>query len=622
MPTREEDLIEANRQGLLTGQMKTDFDAAVSSGLITIPDQAPVQLQDLLIRQARGEEGLQPQITQMRGELNIPDVDRDVSGFQAIQPELPAGTSGISQAINVGGQIAGIPDLGTGLESFARGAQQGLLNVGQGIAGFAGIGGQDLEISRNIERERTRQITEPSPIAGGLGEIAGEVAALPFPAAQTVRGASALGAATGALVGEGTGEDPLQGAILGGVLGAGLKKAENIISSTLTRRSATRDQIRKTLEANIPDINNLGFELKESLVKGTSRVVKNNKLSKLIDQATDEGFDRGILAIATGANKETKTKIRSMLNIARKNIRSPLTRSEIRSSDVLGNSVLKRFNVVQRANTKAGKDIDRAATRFLKKQQFDKNTLRDQISQRLNAEGVIWDGGKSVNVKGSTFEGSGQAQKALNSIVSRFNNTGKDDAFEFHKMKRFIDEQVDFGKTSDKPLSRRSEGIIKGIRRDIDQQLDNISPVYDRANTNFKETIDAITPFNDLIGKKVQKLSDQDKASAIGTLIRRELGNAQSRIPVRAARKELERVSAKHGGRFSDDLESLIAVTNELERIGISKASTSFKEQISSAIPLSKTGAALQAGQAVIKKLSKKEENKALRLFEQIVGVK
>lgn len=37
MSTRQEDLIEADRRGLLTGEMKTDFDAAVKRGLISLP---------------------------------------------------------------------------------------------------------------------------------------------------------------------------------------------------------------------------------------------------------------------------------------------------------------------------------------------------------------------------------------------------------------------------------------------------------------------------------------------------------------------------------------------------------------------------------------------------------
>jgi len=37
---RKEDLIEANRRGLLTGQLKSDFDAAVTKGLITLPSDS------------------------------------------------------------------------------------------------------------------------------------------------------------------------------------------------------------------------------------------------------------------------------------------------------------------------------------------------------------------------------------------------------------------------------------------------------------------------------------------------------------------------------------------------------------------------------------------------------
>jgi hypothetical protein len=60
-----EDLIEANRRGLLTGQIKTDFDAAVGRGLISIPAQG-----DSITPKV-----VNPEFTEQQIETMLPPVD-------------------------------------------------------------------------------------------------------------------------------------------------------------------------------------------------------------------------------------------------------------------------------------------------------------------------------------------------------------------------------------------------------------------------------------------------------------------------------------------------------------------------------------------------------------------
>ena len=212
--------------------------------LRAIRDSAPpdprIALQDLIIEQSKGPtEARQQQITALRGKLGTPDTDRSVSGFEQVQTEQPSGSIG----------------------SFGRGVKQGVLNVGSGAlgAGAQALGAvgvdtgqfqQDLEASRSIDLQRTKQVTKESPISGFVGELVGEVAALPFPAARTAKVAAGLGAGTGALVAEGTDRDPLTGAAIGGFLGGALSKAEKFARS----RAADKDKIADLLKSGSADI--------------------------------------------------------------------------------------------------------------------------------------------------------------------------------------------------------------------------------------------------------------------------------------------------------------------------------------------------------------------------------
>ena len=100
---------------LSTARPESTFD------LSTAKRDPRLDLQDLLVRQSKGEQGLQPLITQMRRELNIPDTSADVSGSQPIQRETPASANPISAAITEG---AGFP-VGESIVSGARGIKEG-----------------------------------------------------------------------------------------------------------------------------------------------------------------------------------------------------------------------------------------------------------------------------------------------------------------------------------------------------------------------------------------------------------------------------------------------------------------------------------------------------------------
>ena len=127
--------------------------------------------------------------------------------------------------------------------AFGSNVEQGLLNIGCGILrGFGELRSslgdegadkflQDLEISQNIERQKTAQISEGEPIKSFAGEILGEVLGFPLGGGGASLGAKLLsGAATsaagGGLSAAGRGESGADVAIeagMGAVLDAVLQ---------------------------------------------------------------------------------------------------------------------------------------------------------------------------------------------------------------------------------------------------------------------------------------------------------------------------------------------------------------------------------------------------------------
>ncbi len=127
--------------------------------------------------------------------------------------------------------------------------------------------------------------------------------------------------------------------------------------------------------------------------------------------------------------------------------------------------------------------------------------------------------------KGSDVEDLKNVERTLSTVFRRMTGDKAPDAYELHRMKRFIDEQVAYGKVGE-GLTGKSESVLKSLRRDIDSALDNKFESYDKANTMYSDTIQALDDIQTVAGKRMD-LSGENANKALGTLMRRVLGNAQ-----------------------------------------------------------------------------------------------
>jgi len=277
--------------------------------------------------------------------------------------------------------------------------------------------------------------------------------------------------------------------------------------------------------------------------------------------------------------------------------------AENRPSDVAGDSLLERFKVVKQSNKEAGKRIDQVA-QGLKGQPID---LADATS---DFAGVLDDFGIDLVSDGKgglkpSFENSSVApgdRAPLREVIRQMNLQGRGgvDALTAHKMKRIIDDNVTFGKVKT-GLSGSVERALKDFRASIDNALDTTYPAYNQANTQYAETISVLNDFQDIAGKKTDlfgKNADKD----IGTLLRRVLSNARSRVPIMDSLRNIEEVAEKFppgplriGEKtplFKDDLLGQILFVDELDRQFGTPASTSFQGQVQQGVEQAAKGKA------------------------------
>jgi len=406
--------------------------------------------------------------------------------------------------------------------------------------------------------------------------------------------------------------------------GQAVSTAAKAVTEKLKKQSPTKQKIAQLIEEGSDDVSTAKFKLEESINAGAQRIVKDPVAVETIKQ----GFDEGVIAAIKGAPKAARTKMLQMVDILERGKANARVAIRERPTDVAGDSLLDRFKIVSQANRKAGSEIDSVA-KSLVKEKVDITPAVDKFVDDLDSIGVTIDSNLKPNFSGSDIEFSKAGRRLIKDIVARLNASPQQNAFSAHRLKRLIDETVTFGKNA-RGLAGRSEFIVKSLRRNIDQTLDTKFPEYNRVNTTYAETIEAIDSLQDVAGRKMD-LTGANADKAVGTLLRRLMGNAQSRVILLDSVDLIESVAQKNVPKgtkiLDDDLLSQVLFADELDAVFKPVARTSFQGQIGQAID---TGAktamfgpgmvAIEKGAGIAQGLRGINEANALKSIKQLLS--
>lgn len=310
------------------------------------------------------------------------------------------------------------------------------------------------------------------------------------------------------------------------------------------------------------DIAAAGFKLDDS-----GRVVKD----KVQQVALKAGIDEGAVAMIVSSSRATKARMGQMIEVLEKGKSNLEYRNFNPPQKVIGEAIDDRLKVIQKANKKAAEGLEEAAN-SLKGQPVDVSNAMDTFLADLKKEGIKINlkTGK-LNFSDSSIEGLGKAQNIIKTVFNRLYKT-KDpskNAYKAHLAKRFIDEQVTYGKTQ-AGMSGQMQGLIKRLRHNIDSALDAKFPEYDRVNTLYRETREVIDEVQSLAGPSVD-LTAGNTARALGTMSRKVLSNYASGQRMDTLFDTLDTVAKKYGEPLSsgidDNLRQLVSIEAEIRKM-------------------------------------------------------
>lgn len=327
------------------------------------------------------------------------------------------------------------------------------------------------------------------------------------------------------------------------------------------------------------------------------------------EAAVEAGRQRvpeGIVSTVQAADPATKSRLNRMLDIVDQSKDDAKFSITNRPLDVAGESLGQRYDVINNVNRDAATQLDEVA-QGLRGSSVDASQAFSGFMDDIDSMGVSIsrgeDGALSAATRGSDISGIDAPTRAINRLLERIDEVETWDAYELHRLKRYIDENVSYGKAGE-GLTGRTEGVIKKLRSGIDSALDTNFPEYDRVNTRYSETRGLLDELNRLVSSGSGDESVNFE-KGLGTLLRRVLSNARSREPMLDLVSSMDSMAKKYSGpgkgivpyegrpqgrlapaapELEDDILTQVLFADELDRTFGTNARTSLQGDVGKVI--------------------------------------
>lgn len=368
-------------------------------------------------------------------------------------------------------------------------------------------------------------------------------------------------------------------------------------------------------------------EIRQAMKEGTKeaagymldrrgRVVSDPVANTVVKQ----GFDPRTVSIIKFGSDADKSAMLKMLDMAEQALKSGIARVRNRPQKVIGDTVMERFKVVNDAKNAAGKEIGRIADKQLKGQRINVSQQVDTFMDDLDNLGITV-GDDGLSFQGSQIEGN-KATAAIKRVYNRLQ--AEDDGLNLHKLKQYIDSQINWDADPTKPMDKQAVNVLKSLREGINRQLSTQSDDYAQANARFSETIQAINDFGDVMGRRFDPNSER-VGDLVGQELRKVLSNYGVRNDMISAFDQLDSVARKYGGQFSDDPLHQVVFYSDLEKLLGSFADNSLQgvsEKAGMAVSAARgdmVGVGTELLRSGVKKTLGRNEEKALKSMRRLL---
>lgn len=341
----------------------------------------------------------------------------------------------------------------------------------------------------------------------------------------------------------------------------GVELAEAGLGKTRQGIEATQELIGKGTET-AKDVLGGASELIKSTVQGAKQIpsrVKTNvqeikkteqeiaKLPQTVQNVVRQGVDIEDAKDIVNVSPKAKPAIQKLWNQTKSFLEN---KTKINPVSAVGKPVVQRLNSLKKETEVLTNKLTKVA-----------ENLKGQSVKGLDRlYGVVDNGLDNFNIKvtdkGLDFADADivGGEKLISNVYSRLQRAK--DANDLHRLKRFIDSNVEFGKRAE-GLTGSAERLLKGWRKNIDNLLDKQFKDYNKVNTELSKKIN---PLNDLRKylKTAEDKFDEDLLELdAGMLMQRIASNVRSNPALRQTLRNLDKASNVKGS-LSGEIDSLV----------------------------------------------------------------
>lgn len=300
----------------------------------------------------------------------------------------------------------------------------------------------------------------------------------------------------------------------------------------------------------------------------------------MVKEARKQGFDDSVTTLIANSSPITKRRMLQQIGVVERGKGNARIKALERTADIAGDSLVKKIDFVKSNNKNAGVQLGRVAE-TLKKEKANISEPVNKFLADLDEMGVrVSDEGASF--VDSQIEFSGPAKTLITNTLTKLKRRPEPSAFEAHKFKKFLDEDLKHGKKLEGGVSGKVESVLGDLRRGVNESIGEVSPKYKQANKQFSETITALNELQDVAGRKLD-FSGPNADKAAGVLLRSQTNNTKGRANLLTAISNLEDTAKKYGGSFDDDILNLSIFSDELDAVFGSGARTSLRGEVGKA---------------------------------------
>lgn len=331
-------------------------------------------------------------------------------------------------------------------------------------------------------------------------------------------------------------------------------------------------------------------------------------------EAVRQGWDEGFVSMAKQANEPTKNAMIQMLQLRRnifgdESVLKPKidpatgkpSTAPRRPTDIPGDVLLEKARFVEGQATQAAQRLNEIAETRLPDIKMNAMPIEDAILKGLTdmdikIVGQQPSGRPILDFRGSNISKNPAAKGTINDVLDLLEEmgTGQVSAAKFHKMKRMLDELIDYRKsgTNEGALTKQAKDFVKMIRRNLNDQVRKVDPEYAQINDQLTRTFDAFDTLREGVGKNLDLT-----APAVGTSLRRLFSNTQARTKVENGILDIDMLAKELGGNFPIEIWELSNLAAKMDNLMKPVAETSFAGEIGGQIAQKAAGkSSLQTG--------------------------